>query len=595
MFRTPLGFSLSSQSALSPSATCWTPFAQRETARDDTAQITINSDTGSLTDLVRLAQLAITLPSTAVLQAERSGVGCWQQSRDVRLYFVEALAPNRAPSQHASAAAEASIELARTTVVQLLQATREQSRLPNAKVPAARILRQYTQALERSRRPQTVASFTNMVRVASEALHRECSAQLPLVRAQIPQSPTDCWLQWISALRTAQKTAPASAGPWLQQIESAARRRWMQHDLTLCSVRTYFAQMQLACLDKGVSELAAIASKLAASLPSEQQGKNFNTRLNDNLYGRVFETRLVANLITKPAPGTLIFAQQFAASLLQFVSELPPEVIATMAKGLSPELLAAPRFWFDRVPKLVQFITAQPGAPKNHALVDWLSTPPQSGYDCMAIMVLASQFSLLLKQIAPKLAPWMQASDVNYRQTVQPSARRLENRSQPILRAEGGILLLHQRPAFSHPSMRLGMRATLHHRPNLETPSAVIRCALEHGLPFASGVSGSTNILLHQAHFFRQAGIELDTRHLLLAAMMLLNGGHSVHEVLWMAHQLDQSLGLGLALADVAVEEFVSDYARFIALFDGADRAAIESAVAAAWDETIDYAQLPIG
>ena len=594
MLRTHSGFATSSQSAHSPTATCWAPFAQRGTALDDIVQITIHSETATLTDLVRLAQLAITLPGAAVLLAERIRIGCWQKSLDVRLYFSGALARRREPLQPAETAAiAASVELARKTIVQLLQTTCEQNPLPNDKVPAARILKQYRQGLERSRRPQTVASFISMVRVASEGLHRAHAAQLLWVRVQAPQSPTECLLHWLNALRTAQETLTGQADPWLHQTEILARRRWMQHDLTLASVRSYFAQMQLACIEKSAPELAALAAQLAASLPTEQQGKHFSARLNDNLYGRVFETRLVANLITTPAPGTLIFAQQLATSLLHLVSALPPSVRSLIAKALTPALLDAPRFWFDRVPKLVQFITAQPGEPKKSALVNWLSTPPQSGYDCMAIMVLACQLSLLLNQMTPKSAPWMEAANINYRQIVQPSARRLKNRAEPILRPEGGILLLHQRPAFSHPAMRLGRRATLHHRPNLDTPSAAIRCALEHGLPYASGVSGSTNILLHQAHFFRQRGIELDSRHLLLAAMMLLNGGHSLHEVLWMAHQLDGPLGLGLSLADVAPEEFVSDYDRFIALFDGADRTAIERAVNAAWDETIDYARFP--
>ena len=591
MLRADSTSSLSSNASSRSGDTCWVPFTPHHSAPSKTAQLEVNTATASLTDLVRLAHLAKAVPAGAVLLADRIGVGCWQRPRHVKLYFDETLAPTL-PAR--SAATTAAAELACETLAQLLQTTREQIPLPNDKLPAARILRQTIHALDRSRRPQTAASFYNMVRITGEALHRAHSARLPLVQVQIPQSPTECLLHWIDALRAAQQTPLGATDPWLEQIETAARRRWMQHDLTLTSVRSYFAAMRGMCSAEGATGLASIAEKIGASLPTNQQEKNFDTRLNDNLYGRVFETRLMAHLIAEPAPGTLIFAQQLATSLLHFFSALPLSVKSMVAKELSPALVAEPRFWFDQVPLLRRFITTEPGEKKKSALVNWLSTPPESGYDCMAIALFTCQLSPLLKEKASSFAPWMWAADLNYRQIVQPSSRRLTNTSQRLLRPEGGILLLHQRPAFSHPAMRAGMRATLQHRPNLETRSAVTKRALDHGLPYASGVSGSTNILLHQAVFFRQSGIELDTRHLLLLAVMLLNGGHSVHEVLWMAHQLDRPLGLGLALSDAAPEEFVSDYDRFTDLFNGADRSAIERAIAAAWDDTIDYARMPI-
>ena len=515
----------------------------------------------------------------------------------VRLYFGDApatpaTASTRLIKRSVDTTRSAAAELACETLVQLLHTTRAQSQLANDKTPAARLLRQYAHAIARAQRPQTAAGFKHMMQVTCAALHQHGAAQLPWVRVDVAQSPTDCMLHWISALRAARQLSDGATAVWLQQIEAAARRRWMQHDVTLDSVRAYFATMHTECAAQGASRLAHTAKKIAASLPNAQQEKHFSTRLNDNLYGRVFETRLMAHLIAAPAPGTLACMQQFSATLLHCLSELPPQVKSMVAKELATALVAEPRFWFDRVPMLMRFLAAVPGEQKKRALVNWLSAAPTSGVDCMAIMLFAGQLSLLLKKNAPENAPWMWAADLNYRQAVQPASRRLNNLARPLLRPEGGILLLHQRPAFSHPAMRPGMRATLQHRPNLDSLSAVTGRALAHGLPYASGVSGSTNILLHQAAFFRRNGIALDIRHLLLGAVMLLNGGHSLHEVLWMAHQLDQPLQLGLALSEAAPEEFVSDYDRFAALFDGADRRAIALAVGAAWNDTIDYADL---
>lgn len=582
------------------------PAIVRPTATsDDPVQIEVDPARASLTELVRLAHLAVSVSASAPLLAVPVCTGCWQPSRRVRLYFDTV--PVQHPAQTGSAVARstvagatvpataAAVELANETLAQLLQTTRLQLRLPDRAALAARILQQYARALDRSRRPQTAAAFRRMVQITAEAGHREAAAQLPMVRANVPQMPTDCLLHWISALRAAHQTAEGATHPWLKHTEAAARRRWMQHDLTLDSVRIYFLQMQAQCDAQHATGLAATARKIAETLPTAQQEHHLDARLNDNIYGRVFETRLTAQLIASPLAGSLECTQRLAGALLQALSTLPPQVKSLVVKELCATLVSEPRFWFDRVPALRRFITAAPGEQKKRALVDWLRTPPASAYDCMAIALCACQLSLALKVNAPEFAPWMSAANLNYAQAVQPASRRLKNMTQALLRAEGGILLLHQRPAFSHPAMRPGVRATLQHRPDLDSRSLTTRRALAHGLPYASGVSGSTNILLHCAAFFRKDGLALDIRHLLLVAMMLLNGGHSLHEVLWIAHQLDRPLKLGLALSSAAPEEFISDYDRFIDLFDDTDRQVIERAVAAAWNDTIDYARMPVG
>ena len=468
-------------------------------ATDELVQIDVDPATASLTNLVRLAHLAASEPSHVRLLAERLHSACWQRSRQVRLYFDTASEPHLAPTgqsitRPATPAMTAAAELANETLAQLLHVTRAQISLPDRTSPAARILRQYAHALDRSRRPQTAAVFKRMVQIAGEAVHRDVAANLPRVRAQVAQAPTDCLVHWISALRAVQEAAQTATGPtdaWLQHTEASARRRWMQHDLTLDSVRSYFAQMQIDCTAQGAIGLAASARKIAATLPTAQQQQHFATRLNDNIFGRVFETRLMAQLIASPALGTVPCAQQLAGILVRHLSTLPSCMKDGVTKALSATLVSEPRFWFDRVPLLRQFITAAPGEQKRRALVTWLLTPPTSSYDCMAITLCACQLSIALKVNASAFAPWMCAAGLNYAQAVQPASRRLKNMTQPLLRPEGGILLLHQRPAFSHPAMRPGMRATLQHRPNLDSQSTVTRRALEHGLPYASGVSGT--------------------------------------------------------------------------------------------------------
>lgn len=592
---------------------------------DVPAQTKINPASATLTDLVRLAGLASSVSPQAHLQGEAQGLPCLPGSGRVRLYFDDSVAHHigagdagawgaaRAPARSiasalpmSAAAKFANKTLAqvlinsRTQVANVIGASQDGSSVDrndgsisgsSDKAPISRLLSQYARIVERSHRPQTAADFTHLMRVTSEALHQHVTAQLPPVPVQIAQTPTDCMLHWIAALQTASDAADGADTVWLQQVTCAARRRWMQHDLTLSSVRAYFAQMHIESVAQGVGGLAVVADKLAASLPTDQQAANFDTRLHDNLYGRVFETRLIARLIAAPPPGTLICAQTLSLALRDFFCALSPADQLMVAKKLSLLLAEKPRFWYDHVPKLLGLITAAAGRQKKQALETWLCTPVRSAYDCMGVMLFASELSLLLKQDAASSAPWMWPSDWNYAHAVQPSARRLQNMPALLLRAEGGITLQHQRSAYSQPTMRPSIRASLQHRPNLDTPSPVIRRMLDHGLPYASGVSGSTNILLHLAHYFKQAGIDLDYKQILLDAALLLGGGHSLHEVLWVGHQLDRLLGLNLAIGDVPPEEYVSDYDRFISLFDGADRQRIDHAVAAAWNDTIGHAR----
>lgn len=594
-----------------PSDNVWWRFMMHDAVP---AQAKIDPANATLVDLVRLAGLAASLPPQTHLLGEPQGLPCLPGSRHVRLYFDDSVDQVCAPGAvgavagamvsaagaplRATASAlpmSAAAKFACKTLVRVLTNSRAQLHsamdVSSDNVAISRIISQYTHSIERARRPQTAAGFIHLMRVTGEALHRHVMSQLPPVPAHIAQTPTDCMLHWLAALHAASQTPSGIDNAWLRQAIADARRRWMQHDLTLPSVRAYLAQMRSGCEAQGELELTVMAEKIAASLPTEPQAAKFDTRLHDNLYGRIFETRLIAQLIAAPPPGTLACAQNLSAALLNFLKSLSPAMQSMVSKKLSLQLAEKPRFWYGQVPKLLGFITAVPGQQKKQALESWLSTPVQSAYDCMGVILFGCELSLLLKQHAPGSAPWMWPSDLNYAQAVQPSSRRLKNMPDLLLRAEGGITLQHQRAAYRQPSMRPSIRAALQHRPNLDTPSPVIRRMLDHGLPYASGVSGSTNLLLHQAHFFKHNGVELDYKQLILGAALLLGGGHSLHEVLWVGHQLDGPLKLGLALSDVPPEEFVSDYDRFISLFDGADRQRLEEAVGAAWEDTLACAR----
>ena len=117
-------------------------------------------------------------------------------------------------------------------------------------------------------------------------------------------------------------------------------------------------------------------------------------------------------------------------------------------------------------------------------------------------------------------------------------------------------------------------RPTTVNRPVLEKQSEALQTALKTGTPYASGVSGSTNIALHALNSLNSKnGDNIDKNDFLLGTMMFLvyDGGHSMHEALWTANQLDSPLhlGYGLSAPDQKPNEFVADYEKFQSMYKG--------------------------
>ena len=100
-------------------------------------------------------------------------------------------------------------------------------------------------------------------------------------------------------------------------------------------------------------------------------------------------------------------------------------------------------------------------------------------------------------------------------------------------------------------------------------------------------------MLLFNLKAMQDAGAQIDTKNFLLGAMMFLvyDGGHSIHEVLWTANQLDEQLGLNLGLGGDPEhpEDFVADYEAFIEKFQGDSAVALERASEAAWRGVSEY------
>jgi hypothetical protein len=78
----------------------------------------------------------------------------------------------------------------------------------------------------------------------------------------------------------------------------------------------------------------------------------------------------------------------------------------------------------------------------------------------------------------------------------------------------------------------------------------------------------------------------------MLGTMMFLNfdGGHSMHEAMWVGNQLDQSLGLGMGMPGGDPHSYVADYDGFVESFtpaQGQDK--LRAAASTAWDATLNH------
>ncbi|MBB3122139.1 hypothetical protein [Pseudoduganella violacea] len=200
--------------------------------------------------------------------------------------------------------------------------------------------------------------------------------------------------------------------------------------------------------------------------------------------------------------------------------------------------------------KLTAFLDASPEQVLPE-LYKQMNAASSSGDDSAAIYHLALKMTESLgeqashRQNPENGAPWMRAANENYGSVIDAAAaRHIGTTNLNRMAPTSGITTHHQpyiadgtEPAM-HPSDR--------NRPKLESPSNALKTALENGLPYVSGVSGSTNIGMHMVHQMQN----INAQEALLGIMMFLtyDGGHSMHEALWVAHQLSREPG-GLPVA----------------------------------------------
>jgi hypothetical protein len=448
-----------------------------------------------------------------------------------------------------------------------------------------------------------------------------------LERTYTTRAPNDVLVHLMSAIRSLTSHYPDEER--LQELGRRARAMFMTHAASTESVRQLIEDAKQIFASIDATAASGTAEELLSQLPAAG-AEVPRTQAQENIYGRVFESKLMEALVKDPPEEFLAIAHEVGMGFGSVLTENDEaNIIGAREAGRRIGYLL-PRPWSEGVPTLEQIaekawleaVAAEldeageevEGVDAGDTLRiirnDLLSLEPTTGQEMIAATFVMVHLSLAITDARRALGQpdpeWMIPANEKYASVIRPQRDRefiWSDVNTPTTDAVG-LTLLHQ-PAAAHDERptqstrsaaeyRFGIRSEQTNLDDMHIPAA-IRTAHERAIPFASGVSGTTNILLHLLHYLKtkkKVLIEVPSHSFVLMLAMHLgyDGGHSLHEVLWVANMLDQDLSLGLNLGDpMKPAEFVGDYAAFVRKFDGKARAAVDRAVDVALDGMQDY------
>ena len=282
---------------------------------------------------------------------------------------------------------------------------------------------------------------------------------------------------------------------------------------------------------------------------------------NDAVHQRAFETMFVTRMLENAPLSTLSTWSQLGKVLANHTEqvELDEESRSLLRLRLRAMLQErGQRSWDQQAPRL-QHLMSQARAPSvsdeqfASLTLRELRKPARTGYDVASKVDLIRHLFVALQEL--EVAPSMEETGDAYYSLVVPNRDRVSNLTTstkglaPAIagpnqaRAAMGIMALHQPLPEPQPTALAAPAPGLMDLVNLESPTS--RAALAHGAPLVSGVSGTTNIMLHlfdwaqRKHDGRFAGHGHDVA---LGTMLYVtsDGGHSAQEVMWVfEHALD--------------------------------------------------------
>ena len=412
-----------------------------------------------------------------------------------------------------------------------------------------------------------------------------------------PKTPTECLAGLLSALDSNLVPRPCS-----QRVQAAVDcvREQGQNLRLECAVDIESvaslldsAQTRLESADAaGLGELCERIRNMAKGLRSFGPGGPPVTRLVDNVFGRVWESALNDALVVDMPPRVFSSAHVMRRELTNIVDNLPGEVQQRVYLGFTEHVKAAlPRPWSGWDKRLVNLCSIH--EPTKQQVRRFLGTRSTTGYEVLGDFFVVLSMFVVMKTAAPDHSSWIHAAKRRYEDDIVPlrGRQRFVNLLPGHLSRASGITLAHQPPACVGNDASL--RPVLVNACDLDLDPHPLQAndtssvnnmlsSLKRGLPYATGISGSTHLL---ASFFAHikkgtSNIEkelvFDVRHAVLGLLVFLvyDGGHSWNEGLQVVHYLEGKLELGVLDSESCVEDpcaFVANYSRFISRFSGTE------------------------
>lgn len=472
----------------------------------------------------------------------------------------------------------------------------------------------------------------------------------------MPRLPTEIAVHWMAILANVIELLPKNRKKVHEPFEALfddIKRQWLRHDLDISNVRSALrhSMKSLARIGHPHADcLIKVADLLDRELDRYGTASPPTTRLFDNIYGRTFESALIAHLVEHPPEAVLKSMQQLGNALALSIERAAGNARFGYALNeVQQSIKKKPRFWHphfsehnrayaafmqltlpcrstDQVLKNTA-IDQNPNVKRGSELLQaMLTARVKDGIDCIArpymAVVLMNAFGLEAVHF-----PGKTKADQHYSSVTRAASRY----TPPSSYAEGavvskwmpkariaGITLAYQWPAAAAPkraeaTIRPALRCEpifpVDERPDLSLPvqthpgqSAETALALQNGIPYVCGASGSTNLTLHYIDEVNETArvdprLEpIDVDHAMLGTMMFLNydGGHSIHEVLWTVNRFESSQqpspAMGTDVTAAPSSRFKSDYGKYIDRFSDspATRDALGTATQHAFDVMLE-------
>lgn len=441
-------------------------------------------------------------------------------------------------------------------------------------------------------------------------------------RIDPPRLPQDLLVHLCALVERFRVAFPGKAS--LHKVLTDCGRDFLQHPAWMPQVRCRIEAglAAIRAIHEASPEDRARAEAIGQALLEALPGRHTpfpRTRLHDNPHGRAFDSLTANALVTSPPDEVARLVERMCAAY-RTDCDADPRTGAAL-RDLCEAWSSAPRAWMGDAPHFAMLVETarEDERVARHRLGRYLdrplvaadpADPAKRGLDLIARIYLLMALSVgrQREDLASDSSAagrdslhFMRRSTERVGRLLDP-ARTRESREGDLHLSDGiGITLAHQ-PVVASPHRLRAERPATVCRPGVPAPgggrrySPLIDEQHVRGLPFATGVSGCTSVLLHLFADQRDRGL-LDKASsagdaLLAAAMTLTyDGGHSLFEAFWTGQRLNAvlTLGLGLDGSDGAVPGDAGDYERVLRALRPETARAFRRAMTEGWKGTIDY------